>query len=84
MFEHFLGYRFANGEVEGFKGYGTTKDHAKTDATNQILRKLEIVNNNGIATPQVFEPSRVIEKPIGIAIEELATIRRDWKINLRY
>ena len=84
MYEHFLAYRFANGEVEGFKGHGFMKASARTDAINQILRKLEIINNNGIAKPQVFDPTRVIEKPIGIVIEDLKTIRRDWKSNVRY
>jgi hypothetical protein len=60
------------------------KASARTDAINQILRKLEIINNNGIAKPQVFDPTRVIEKPIGIVIEDHKTIRRDWKSNVRY
>ena len=84
MFEHRLAYRFANGEVEGFKGSGFTKASAKTDAINQILRKLEIVNNNGIATPHQYDPARVIERPDDVNPIEIEQIQRDWKSNYRY
>jgi hypothetical protein len=84
MYAHFLAYRHPCGEVEGFRGGGFTKASAKKDAINQILRKLEIVNTNGIAKPHAYDTARLIETPIGISIEDLKTIRRDWKSNVRY
>ena len=83
MYEHFLAYRFANGEVEGFKGCGFTKARAKTDAVNQIRRKID----HTLWPPEPFHKfdlTRLIETPIGITIEDLKIIRSDWKTNLRY
>lgn len=78
MFKHCLAYRWANGDVEGFKGIGSTKTSARNDAIQQIQRKMSIVPT------QKFNPDSVIESDDSLTLDERKLVRDDWQTNVRY
>ena len=83
MFECKLAYRYAAGEVEGFKGIGGTNEGARRDALDQIGRKVSIVRHarkNG----EEFEHSRLIESIASLTPDEQALVKQDWGTNVRY
>jgi hypothetical protein len=85
MFVYQVAYRHIdNDAVEGFAGYGFTREKARDDAISQIKRKLEIIVDWNDGDHIGFIPQRVIEDPFTLTKDEQATIRCDWKSNKRY
>lgn len=83
QYEHRNAYRHDNGQVEGFLGIGGTKAKAKSDAIDQINRKLDqIAATEGHDTS--FDKSRVVERPSSLAPEELTKVQADWRAGVRY
>ncbi len=79
MFVVNLAYRHTNGDVEGFQGVGSTKAAANRDALNQLYRKLA-----SFQPPEQADPTRLITRESELTTDELASVRRDWKSNVRY
>lgn len=76
----FCAYRYAAGEVEGFKGMGFNKERARQDAINQIGRKICIIRESGANKNEEFEHSRLIEdkKSLSVVSETNDTSSCAW------
>jgi hypothetical protein len=82
MYEHRTAYRHpGTGEVEGFKGTGSTKKAAEKDALEQVRRKIDIAAE---FFPHVYDKSNLIASPSRLTPEELATVQKDWASGVRY
>lgn len=79
MFKHNLAYRFSNGEVEGFTGFGFSKEQARINAIQKVGKKLDLLSD--MLGKQTFTESSVIESDKGLTAAERAQIRKDWKVS---
>jgi len=78
MYEHQIAYRYnTTGEVEGFKGVGSTEKNSKKDAREQIEKKLDLICEE-------FNLKNLITKFAGLSKRETEIIKNDWKRNNRY
>lgn len=75
MYEHYVGYRFKNGEVMGFIGEGLSKQNAIINSHNKIIKKLSQLKEKFIED-QVLDGIEAIDK---LTIEEMKIIQSDWK-----
>lgn len=84
MYEHRIAYRHpGTGEVEGFKGVGSTKKAAEVDAIEQVRRKIDIL----LSMPwfdHVYNKANLITSPSRLTAKELATVQKDWNSGTRY
>lgn len=83
MYIHRIGYRHANGEVEGFVGWGISKNIAVTDCIAQIKRKIAIISDDfGIIQP--FDGDSLIYGWENLNDYETRLIKADWSTKVRY
>jgi hypothetical protein len=72
MYVYKIGYRHANGEVEGFVGVGSTGEASRVNAINKVSREVE-------AKLLKFELSRILDSMESVTAVELVTLREDWR-----
>jgi len=76
MYVYKIGYRHANGEVEGFVGVGSTGEASRVNAINKVSREVE-------AKLLKFELSRILDSMeeawASVTAAELVTLREDWR-----
>lgn len=73
MYKFRIAYRFQNGEVKGYVGYGFNKELAKENAYKKIYEDLSFLK-------EPFSRTNVILSKNGVSKEEMALIRKDWKV----
>lgn len=73
MYHHNVGYRHANGEVEGWSATRFGKDRARLAAMASMRSEIE-------AKGLVYDPSRVLTSFDGLTEQERATLRAHWKM----
>lgn len=79
MHVHRIAYRLPNGDVEGFKGVGSTPVAAAVAAVGQVRRKLAI-----LGADERLEDSRTYHSREGLTDVEYANVQNDWACNLGY
>jgi hypothetical protein len=72
-----LAYRHRNGEVEGFRGVGFSIESSRQDCLRQIRYKVEAIDG-------CYSLNRVIEHTADLSVTELAQVREDWALGMRY
>jgi len=76
MYIYKIGYRHANGEVEGFVGVGSTMKASKVNAFRAVRvgvsRKLLPFDPKGIIESVVHSEKKLTD-------EEMVTLQEDWK-----
>lgn len=77
MFEFKMGYRHANGQVEGFKATRFSRYAAEVECRNQIRLKCEQIGD-------VYQQSREIHADYDLSKEEIRQIKQDWRSNWQY
>ncbi len=73
MFKYNLAYRYQNNEVEGFVGYGLTKEGAYNNAVHKIKDKLQSFNETFVVNNAIMDFS-------GLSEEEVRFIKDDWML----
>jgi hypothetical protein len=73
MYNHFVGYRHNNNEVEGFVGHGLTAIGAERNAIRKVVEKVAVCGN-------AYEESRLLKSKRGVTKSEVETIKEDWKL----
>lgn len=78
MYEFKTAVRWNNGEVEGFRGIGFTKESAEQNANTRIANKLKMINELK-SIPESF-PHK-LNSFNGMTKEEKESIQADWTTN---
>jgi hypothetical protein len=90
MYTFRCAYRFDDGAIEGFSGFGFSEYGARKDCREQIRRKLSAIPNGSpdVVEGRVIYDQRAvspdIDDPRAATPDEMECIRRDWARSHRY
>ncbi len=80
MYAFRCAYRFSNGSIAGFVGFGFGEYSARKDCHEQVRRRLLAMPGE----PATVDDNRLIFSERDLTPDEMEGVRRDWARGLRY